>query len=203
MKKAVQHELLNLLGGGKYRIRITNDNSGISEIDFDTSKLTFICLGALTNLRTQKTNRKASIGFTQQPKEEQSQEYNITPQDLINMGLEKELVGRFNTYLHTNDYSKESLIKILKESSISPLLGFRQLIESTGKKLEIEESAYEVIAEAAYQLNTGVRGLQTIVNNIRGALLQEILRGEESTIHLNGEMIIAICEQTTTRKGRE
>ena len=89
---------------------IIYDNSGISEIDFDTSKLTFICLGALTNLRTQKTNRKASIGFTQQPKEEQSQEYNITPQDLIDMGLEKELVGRFNTYLHTNDYSKESFI---------------------------------------------------------------------------------------------
>ena len=40
--------------------------------------------------------------------------YEITPDDLVRIGLERELVGRFNTYLHTNDYTKEDLYKILE-----------------------------------------------------------------------------------------
>ena len=101
----------------------------MKEIEFDTSKLTFVCLGALTDLRTEKTEVKQSIGFGQSTSRDNLQDYTITPQDLMGIGLERELVGRFNTYLHTNDYSRENLIKILKESTISPLIGFRKWIK--------------------------------------------------------------------------
>lgn len=138
MKRAVQQQLLDFLGGGKYTIRVGNGIFNTEEIEFDTSKLTFVCLGALTDLRSQKTEKKQSIGFGQSSQQSEQQEYSITPQDLIRIGLERELVGRINTYLHTNDYSKENLIRILKESTISPLIGFRQWIESRGKKLEID-----------------------------------------------------------------
>ena len=203
MKRAVQQQLLDFLGGGKYNISVGNSIFDKNEIEFDTSKLTFVCLGALTDLRSKKTETKQSIGFGQtgQPIVEQS--YSITPQDLISIGLERELVGRFNTYLHTDDYSKATLEKILRESTISPLIGFKEWIEKYGKELVIDDDdVYGLIAEHAYELNTGARSLQTVMNNIRTPLIKEVMRGTDRTIHLDSETVIKINGQTMNRKGR-
>lgn len=201
MKRAVQEQLLDFLGGGKYYIRVSDNIFDKSEIEFDTSKLTFVCLGALTNLRSKKTQIKQSIGFIHTSQASEELNYSITPQDLMNIGLEKELVGRFNTYLHTNDYNKESLLKILKESTISPLIGFKKWIEVRGKKLIIDEDVYDLIAEQAYALNTGARSLQTVMNNIRTYFIKEVLRGSNNTIHLDSETIAKINGETINRKG--
>lgn len=202
MKRAVQQQLLDFLGGGKYTIRIGNGMFDMKEIEFDTSKLTFVCLGALTDLRTEKTEVKQSIGFGQSTSRDNLQDYTITPQDLMGIGLERELVGRFNTYLHTNDYSRENLIKILKESTISPLIGFRKWIESRNKKLEIDENVYDLIADQAYELNTGARSLQTVMNNIRTPFIKEVLRGTSQIVRLDSETVVKVGGQTMNRKGR-
>ena len=202
MKRAVQQQLLDFLGGGKYTIRIGNGMFDMKEIEFDTSKLTFVCLGALTDLRTEKTEVKQSIGFGQSTSRDNLQDYTITPQDLMGIGLERELVGRFNTYLHTNDYSRENLIKILKESTISPLIGFRKWIESRNKKLEIDEDVYDLIADQAYELNTGARSLQTVMNNIRTPFIKEVLRGTSQIVRLDSETVVKVGGQTMNRKGR-
>lgn len=202
MKRAVQQQLLDFLGGGKYTIKEGSSIFDMNEFEFDTSKLTFVCLGALTDLRSKKTEIKNSIGFSESNESSKEQFYSITPQDLMNIGLERELVGRFNTYLHTEDYSKESLLKILKESTISPLIGFKKWIESQGKQLVIDEEVYDLIAEQAYELNTGARSLQTVMNNIRTPLIKEVLRGKSNTIHLDSETVIKANGQTMKRKGR-
>lgn len=202
MKKAVQQQLLDFLGGGKYNIRVGNSIFDMNEIEFDTSKLTFVCLGALTDLRSKKTEKKQAIGFGQTSQSFEEQDYSITPQDLMSIGLERELVGRFNTYLHTNDYSRDSLQKILRESTISPLIGFKKWIESHGKKLVIDDDVYSLIAEQAYELNTGARSLQTVMNNIRTPFIKEVLRGTSDTINLDSETVIKANGQTMNRKGR-
>ena len=199
MKKAVQQQLLDFLGGGKYNIRVGGSIFDTSEIEFDTSKLTFVCLGALTDLRSKKTETRTSIGFGQTSESPVEQYYEITPQDLMSIGLERELVGRFNTYLHTDDYSKESLERILRESTISPLIGFRKWIESQGKQLVVDDDVYGLIAEQAYNLNTGARSLQTVMNNIRTPFIKEVLRGTNNTIHLDSETIIKANGQTINR----
>lgn len=202
MKKAVQQQLLDFLGGGKYNIRVGNSIFDMNEIEFDTSKLTFVCLGALTDLRSKKTETRQIIGFGQTSQSSEEQTYSIIPQDLMSIGLERELVGRFNTYLHTDDYSKESLEKILRESTISPLIGFKKWIEARGKQLVIDEDVYGLIAEQAYELNTGARSLQTVMNNIRTPFIREVLRGTDNTIHLDSETVIKENGQTMNRKGR-
>ena len=202
MKKAVQQQLLDFLGGGKYNIRVGNSIFDMNEIEFDTSKLTFVCLGALTDLRSKKTETRQTIGFGQTSQSSEEQTYSITPQDLMSIGLERELVGRFNTYLHTDDYNKESLEKILRESTISPLIGFKKWIEARGKQLVIDEKVYGLIAEQAYELNTGARSLQTVMNNIRTSFIREVLRGTDNTIHLDSETVIKANGQTMNRKGR-
>ncbi len=202
MKKAVQQQLLDFLGGGQYQIDVGENIFDKKKISFDTSKLTFICLGALSTLRSEKQERKTKLGFSSEDVKEEEKTYSITPDDLIDMGLERELVGRFNTYLHTNDYSKEDLIKILKTSAISPLIGFKKWLELNNKELVIEEEAYDTIAEYAYNLNTGARSLQTIINNIRTYFMKEVLRGNNQTIHLNAEIVTKINEAAINRKGR-
>ena len=202
MKRAVQQQLLDFMGSGKYTIKIGNGIYDTKEIEFDTSNLTFVCIGALTDLRLEKTQAKKTMGFNQQNENEESHQYNITPEDLINIGLEKELVGRFNVYFHTNDYSRESLEKILRESTISPLNGFKKWIESNGKKLEFDDDVYGIIADQAYELNSGARSLQTVMNNIRTPLIKEVLRGTDPIIYLDNEIVSKTNIQMMSRKGR-
>ena len=201
MKTAVQHQLLDFLGGGKYNIEVDNKPT----IEFDTSKLTFVCLGALTNLRNSKTQTalQRPIGFNVKYDEpNKAKDYSITPDDLIKMGFEKELVGRFNTYVHTKDYSKDDLKKILLESKISPLIGFKTLVLSLGKRLVMDDSAYDLIAEAAYDLNTGARSLQTIINNLNSQYLEELLMGVDEEIHITAEDVKRINDTAFKEKGR-
>ena len=174
----------------------------MKEIKCETSKLTFVCLGALTDLRSKKTEIKQTIGFGQTPQSLEEQYYSITPEDLMNIGLERELVGRFNVYLHTDDYSKETLKKILKESTISPLIGFKKWVESSGKKFTVDDEVYDLIASLACDLNTGARSLQTVMNNIRTSFIKEVLRGTSDTIHLDSETVIKTNDQTMNRKRR-
>ena len=201
MKTAVQHQLLDFLGGGKYTIEVKKGTTA----EFDTSKITFVCLGALTNLRNSKTqvSSQRPMGFNVKYDEpNKAKEYSITPDDLIEMGLEKELVGRFNIYIHTKDYSKEDLKKILLESKISPLIGFTTLVSSFGKKLVIDDGVYDLIANAAYDLNTGARSLQTVVNNLNSQYLEELLMGAEDEIHITTEDVKRITDGAFKEKER-
>ena len=201
MKKAVQQQLLDFMGGGKYKISNRMGLFFSSETEFDTSKLTFVCLGALTDLRDDKTNGGNNpLGFENEGTKNNSDTYSITPQDLIDLGLERELVGRFNTYIHTEEYSKEDLLKILKESEISPIIGFKRWIQSKNKKIVIEDEVYEAIVDAAYELNTGARSLQTVVNNIRTYFLKDVLRGTDDTIYLDTDTVINICNKIVNRR---
>lgn len=188
------------MGGGKYTV----DCEG-AKVEFDTSKLTFVCLGALTNLRNTKTTTKIQrpIGFnTPLVLPAESKEYTITPNDLINMGLEKELVGRFNTFLHTKDYSKDDLKKILLESEISPLIGLKTIASSNNKTLTIDEDAYDLIAQSAYDLNTGARSLQTIISSIKTEYLEQILLGKDQEIHITSKDILRITSETFKERSR-
>ena len=202
MKKAIQQELLNFLGGGTYIINISKNKGRSVEIEFDTSKLTFICLGALTNLRNDKTKNKKNIGFINENESNLKSDYTITPEDLIKFGLEKELVGRFNTYIHTNDYSKDDLENILRYSNISPLKGLIIWAKNFGTDIKINDNVYSTIAELAYNMNTGARSLITIIHSIRQSLFKYVLRANVQVIELDKESIESIYKNITTRSIR-
>lgn len=147
--------------------------------------------------------KKNTIGYNQSIQDSNdSVSYSITPKDLIDAGLKKELVGRFNTYLHTEDYDKAALKRILIESVTSPMIGFEKLVEGYNKELIIEDEVYDLIAEQAYELNTGARSLQTVMNGIRTQFLKEILRGKENTIYLDAEAVNLANTKAMTRKER-
>ena len=194
MKRGVQQELLDFLGGGKY---------SVADDEFDTSKLTFVCLGALTNLRKNKTEKKKSIGFQTNEDNTEKKEYEITPDDLIKLGIEKELVARINTYLHTNDYDKETLKKILIDSSASPLKGIIDLANACGKKVIIDSSVYDLIANKAYDLNFGARSLHTVVDTLSTNLLHKILKSRSKVIRIDYDTVKSIIDENNIRRVRK
>ena len=202
MKKAVQHQLLDLMGGGKY-ILSSSDRKGFpfEDYEFDTSKLTFICIGALTNLRDKKTESVKHIGFGAKEQIEK-EEYDINSEDLINMGLERELVGRLNTFIHTKEYSEEDLKNILLNSRISPLIGFENFLNYIGVDLIIEEDVYDLIAHEAYEMKTGARALQTIIYSIRKEFIRDIYQNGLLEIYLDCETVRKVINSMTKRKKR-
>ena len=202
MSKSVQQQLLVLLGGGKYSFEMPSSNNEFERVEFDTSKLTFVCLGALTDLRKKKTQKKSVIGFNSNNNTEEIQEYTITQDDLDDYGFESELSGRFNVFLHTDDYSKDDLKKILMESDISPLADFKRDIILNKKELRIEGNIYDIIAEQAYKLNKGARSLDTVINSIKTHFLGDILNSDQQVIVLNEEILNKIFKEVETRKAR-
>lgn len=223
MREAIQKELLDIIDGGQYEIQIGDSLFGRKEV-FDTSNITFIALGALTKLREKKIQEamdnfkytyddaRVSLvledgnptGFAldfENPTEE-TIPYTITPEDLVGIGLQEELVNRFNTFIHTDNYSVNELKRILKESTGSPIIGLKQWIEYFKKELIIDDTAYNKIAAKAYDLKQGARGNETVVNNIRNLLLEDVIMGKDKTIHLTPELIELSEKQRISRNGR-
>lgn len=195
VKEAFQDRLLHFFGGGKYWIDVDKGLFSNKKIEFDTSKLTVICLCALTDLR-ERQNKKV-IGFLSN--EQQTDTYTINAEDLINLGFKKELVGRLKVRLHTNDYSKDDYLQILLKSKISPLTDFKSYCEQKGKKLTITDMALDAITTEAFNLKLGVRGLEGIIDNIRNYFLEEILLGDND-IYIDENVVKRVVNWENERK---
>lgn len=189
MKKALQEELLEYLSGEKFELEYNG-----KKIVFDTSKLTFIGLGAFDALRTRKIEENErkynhSIGFSGANPEDYVREYSMTQEDYIDEGLMKELVGRFTTLTSTKQLSKEDLKKIIYESSLSPLKGLQELGKMENITITIEDEVVDRIVEMAYESGFGARGLQTLFNNIKNVVLKEILLGGVDVINIDMDLL--------------
>ena len=175
MKKAVQQELLTFLSGGKFPVEYNGQT-----YDFDTSRITFICLGAFQDLR----ERKIKEGL------DENGQYEMNPDDYIGEGIMRELVGRFSLITATKSLTKQDLMDILMKSEISPLTQLQNLGRQIYQKdILINEDMVEKIAEEALQFDTGARALATIVNGIREQVLDALINGQETQIVIDEELL--------------
>ena len=178
IKKGVQEELLSFIGGGKYDVAVS---SGFvrQSVSFDTSKITFILSGAFTNLRENKIKEQEKkfngMGFNTTNNDAKN-EYEITSQDYIDYGLMREFFGRIKVLTSTKSYSINDLKKILLESRISPLRNLEKTIRMFGyNNLVYNDEVLNKICEEAYELDTGARGLQSIVSGIQNKILMDLI----------------------------
>lgn len=196
MKTAVQQELLTFISGAKFDIEYMGKT-----VEFDTSNLTVIGMGAFTKIREQKIAEKlmqsqkhTTIGFASSDNTDIEQQtdntYVMTAQDYINFGLERELIGRFSLLASTRAYSVEDYKNILVNSSISPLKMFIEFTKIFGvEDVSYDDDFIQMMAEMAYRDNFGARGLQKIVSNLKNSLLLEIMNSKNKTITLTTEML--------------
>lgn len=222
MHKAVQYGLLAYLSGTKIPIEYKG-----KKIEFDTSKITFICLGAFTDLRERKikeatievylkthdnVSKEEAIKILEEESKDTTYEqlllkygkllkndlvnaeamYTIKPEDYIEEGIIREMVGRFTLLTATQGLGKEALKRILFESEISPLNNIVEVGKLHGKNIIYSEKIVDKIVEKAYNMHTGARALQTVVNGIFNVILSDVI---DQTHDVNIEITDEVFEK--------
>lgn len=179
-KKNMQFELLKIIEGTK----------GLSEDclvqKIDTTNILFICLGAFTKLLNPPPKR-AEIGFSGKANINNDDSNKLpTTEAIARFGFAEELIGRLPLRCRFNALSENDLYKILTESTISPVEDFKNLFAiNRGNTLTFTDEALHEIARQAVTINTGARGLRTVM----GGFLYNIYYNTESTCTMD-EIII-------------
>lgn len=186
---AVLDNLLKSIEGATVAINI---GSKLQEekIMFDTSRLTVICSGAFEGIEDYRDKRigKKKAGFDREIKK--GVEQGVTTEDYIAYGMNKQFMSRLPKVVELNKSTKESLIKVMKESESSKLKIEKYKLEDRGLEIEYTEDFYEGLAEVALKKKTGARGIEQALSNVLDSINIESIRSSEvAKIILNKEVI--------------
>ncbi|MBQ7048780.1 MAG: ATP-dependent Clp protease ATP-binding subunit ClpX [Clostridia bacterium] len=149
-------------------------------IQIDTKNILFICGGAFDGLEAiiEKRMGKQLVGFNStlsSSKLEKSEVLKeVTTHDLVKYGIIPELVGRIPVITSLEPLNTEAFVKILKEPKNSLFKQYKKLFELDGVELEFTDEAAKIIAEKAYELNTGARGLRAIMERLMQSFMYEV-----------------------------
>ncbi len=165
----VQQGLLKLIEGTIVSVPVDNSKHRQEIIRVNTANMLFICGGAFIELEQIREQRlkQSGIGFTANlSSNNQETIVEIEPQDLINYGLIPEFVGRLPIIAALHELNTASLMKILIEPRNSLVKQYKKLFKLDNTELEFSDLALQLIAETAYNHNSGARGLRTTLENI-------------------------------------
>lgn len=141
-------------------------------LQIDTTNIMFIMGGAFVGLDKiiSKRGDGASLGFSGNVKSPKEQNLSLTlketqPQDLIKFGIIPEFVGRIPVVVTLEALDEQALIKILTEPKNSLIKQYSKLLALDNVGLEFTPEAIEAVAKKAIKLNTGARGLRSILED--------------------------------------
>ena len=178
---AVQDELLKLFEDGKYTLNISMDMMSEEFIQMDTKDITFIGIGAFSDMKSiQEVHKVRSVGFGHPVTVQQEKEDKITTEDLIHYGLKPELVGRLPNIIELSPLTKEHLISIMKNPHDDIIQNKIRILSELGVKVEIKDSVYDKIADLALEKKTGARGLISVVDSLFIKAMSEISQNEDA-----------------------
>lgn len=150
-------------------------------IQIDTTNILFICGGAFVGLDKiiDKRLDGSGLGFGAKVRENNKIGYgeligDIKPDDLIKYGLIPEFVGRIPIVVGLDALDTDALVKILTEPKNAPIRQYKKLFEMDGVDIEFADDALREIANQAIKLNTGARGLRSVLESIMLELMYDI-----------------------------
>ncbi len=183
--KGVLNVLLPFIEGGVYNA-CPNMAGGFSQtrIPISTDNMIVVFGGAFTDVYGDKFKPK-EIGFGKDPVKVQE----VTLNDFIEKaGMPDEFMGRIRI-IKMNDLDVQAIKKILDESDESILNIQKRLFEEEGVILNVTDEYRNEVAYLAYELKTGARGLNNVVEESTSLAYQDVLENEDkySEIILTGE----------------
>jgi len=151
----------------------------------NTNNILFIMSGAFGELSRIVKKRIASqeIGFgakIKDPRDDIDFLKHVKAEDLIEFGFESEFVGRLPVRSVFEKLTEDDLFEILKNPSNPIILGKKLDFAAYGIDIKFEDRALRLLAQNAFDENTGARGL---VSAVEGALL--VFEKKLPSTHIN------------------
>ncbi len=150
-------------------------------IQIDTTNILFICGGAFEGIEKiiERRISSGSLGFgneVRSKKDIQKEKLlkKLVPQDLIKFGIIPELVGRLPVITALDPLDEATLVKILTEPKNALVKQYTQLFALDNVALEFTEDALVAIAKKTTELNTGARGLRSVMEGLLTNLMFEV-----------------------------
>ncbi|HHV51369.1 MAG TPA: ATP-dependent Clp protease ATP-binding subunit ClpX [Clostridiales bacterium] len=150
-------------------------------IQIDTTNILFICGGAFEGIEKiiERRISTGSLGFgneVRSKKDIQKEKLlkKLVPQDLIKFGIIPELVGRLPVITALDPLDEATLVKILTEPKNALVKQYTQLFALDNVALEFTEDALVAIAKKTTELNTGARGLRSVMEGLLTNLMFEV-----------------------------
>lgn len=180
--RGVLNSLLQFLDGSTYEIEVNR-----TRFYFNTKYLNIFASGAFTHVN--EDVQKHTVGFNSQKTE--MKKTGLTIEDYIKKGeMPSEFMGRFHQIVTLNSLKVEDLVKILNQSTISPIMTEKSKLALAGIDLVWDDLFIEEIAKKAYNLKLGARSLKTIIEDTLFDLKWEALtKNEKATVKVSKETV--------------
>lgn len=135
----------------------------------NTKNILFIFSGAFSGLEDiiKKRLNTSQIGLGTSGASKKDVDFSlVTTKDLIDFGLEPELIGRLPVKTHCNNLTESDLYNILKYSEESIVYQYQDAFEAYGITIDFTDEALREIAREAFKEKTGARSLMTIIEKL-------------------------------------
>lgn len=134
----------------------------------NTRNILFIVSGAFSELPeiVRERTTDSSIGFGAKINENRYEEatlQQVKAEDLVEYGFESEFIGRLPVRSVFERLSKQDLFDILKNPNNPIILSKRLDFATYGIDVRFSDDALELLAQRAYEENTGARGLVSVI----------------------------------------
>jgi len=142
-------------------------------IRLDTSNILFIVGGAFIGLEdiVKQRVQGSSMGFGAKVrrKEETTTDNllrQVHPMDLIRYGLIPEFTGRISVITSLTELNEDDLMRILQEPKNALVKQYQKMFELENVELKFTSNALKALAAKAIKLETGARGLRSVMESI-------------------------------------
>jgi ATP-dependent Clp protease ATP-binding subunit ClpX len=160
--RGVQKGLLHMVDGSDNTVHI-----GKERIFLSTKHVLFIAGGTFEKLENIVKKR-----MQRQDLEGNWRNF-MTADDLVEFGMERQLIGRFPVRVVYDQLTTQDLKDIMTNSEDSALLAFRNDLMAWDINLEFTDNALTEVAKQAEQEGTGARGLISVLHRV---LLEDMYR---------------------------
>jgi ATP-dependent Clp protease ATP-binding subunit ClpX len=141
-------------------------------LSIDTTNILFICGGAFAGLEKLIERRigKKGVGFGAEIESKNQRDVGelfaqVLPEDLLAFGLIPEFIGRLPVICNVHQLRQEDLVCILTEPKNALTKQYHKFFAYDAVELTFQKEALDAIAAAALKLETGARGLRSIIES--------------------------------------